>query len=69
MNADCQGEIIAGRTSFSLLAKSFAMHLYVVLQQEIGLKSFMEVGFWPLGTRAIAVALVPERLCPLWKKA
>jgi hypothetical protein len=34
------------------------MHLYITLQQEIVLKSFMHVGFSILGTRATLVILI-----------
>ena len=43
------------------------MHLYITLQQEIDLKSFMHAGFSILGTRATLVVLT-QRGKLLWEK-
>lgn len=61
-------EIIESRISLSLAAISLEIHLQVVLQQEIGLKSLMVLGFGTLGIKAIVVELVPLRRLPCLKK-
>ncbi|KAG6794316.1 hypothetical protein POTOM_003561 [Populus tomentosa] len=57
LKADCAGPIISFRAIFSLDTMILEMHLYRILQQEIGRKSFMEDGFSTFGTRATLVAL------------
>lgn len=46
-----------GNTSLSLEESTFAIHLYMVLQHAMGLKSTIEEGCAHLGTRATAVEL------------
>lgn len=51
--------MMEGKASLSLEDRIFAMHLYIVLQHAMGLKSAIEEGFAHFGTRAMAVELIP----------
>lgn len=51
----------------SLEAMIFDMHLYIKVQREIGLKSFIQVWEADFGTRAIKVEFIPECI-PLVEK-
>lgn len=56
------------RTAWILLANILAMHLYMELQQEIGLKSPTLEGLRILGTRATSVEFALLRSWPDLKK-
>lgn len=68
MKADCPGEIRLGRACLIRLAINLVMHLYKVLQQEMGLKSLTLVGFATLGTNAMNVEFTSPSSLPEVKK-
>lgn len=55
-------------TTFNRLAKILAIHLYIVLQHEIGLKSFHISGFGTLGISEMAVTFISLLILPDLKK-
>lgn len=52
----------------SLDAMILDIHLYVIVQSEIGLKSFIQVGETVFGTKAIKVELIPGSIALVAKK-
>jgi hypothetical protein len=55
-NADCSSDTHLDKHPFNLFAKSFDTILYITLHNEIGLNSFMVLGFSHLGIRQIFVS-------------
>lgn len=51
-------------TTFNRLAKILAIHFYIVLQHELGLKSFNIVGFGTVGISEMAVTFISLRILP-----
>ena len=49
--------IIFGKYLCNLFAKIFVTHLYIIVQQEIGLNSLIILGFGHFGTNVIKVEL------------
>ena len=68
MKADWASSIRVGRIPLSLEARIPLIHLYIMLQQEIGLKSLKDEGFGTLGTRVKAVWFNSLSNLPVLKK-
>src|SRR4051812_3863710 len=58
-----------GKQTWSLVARILVIHLYRTLQQEIGLKWVISVGFGHFGTRVIHVEFRDLRSLPLKKNS
>ena len=63
------GSMRRGKIAFILWLKSFVMHLYNMLQQEIGLKSVADWGLGTLGRTMSLVALIKPGMSPVWKNS
>src|SRR4051812_6406176 len=64
MKADWFQLIKSGKQDLSLVARSLAIPLYIMLQQDIGLNSVTIVGCGPLGIKAMMVELICFRSLP-----
>ena len=58
-----------GSTSLSLLHSSLDTHLYITMQQEMGLKSEAIVGWFTFGNTTSLVALMELGIWPILKKS